>query len=144
MSQHYFKLMSQDQPKNIFSQQGWTIWSMMFVLSVLFVMAYIGMQLVPIYSANSNVKNAMYVSLEDKDLRKMTRVKVVRGMKSQMYLDGSADLFDFKEDLKLSRSKNTFTIEVTYEQEVPLIANLVLVAKFNPKVECELSGRCEK
>ena len=124
-------------------RQGWTMWSMLFVLSVLFVVAYIGMQLVPIYSANSNIKNAMMVSLQDKDLSKITRSKVVKAMESQLYLDGSSSLVDFKNGFKVARARNEFKVEVIYEREVPLVSNLVLVARFHPIATCTLNGRCE-
>lgn len=124
-------------------QGGWTMWSMMFVLSVLFVLAYIGMQLVPIYSSNTNIKNAMRVSLEDKDLSRITRSKVINGMKKQLYLDGASGLIDFKNKFKVARARDEFTVEAEYQREVPLVANLVLVAKFNPKATCTLNGRCE-
>ncbi len=114
------------------------------MMGVVFIAAYILMQLVPIYSGNESVKNAMYVSLEDKNLQRITRARIVQGMQNQLYLDGSSGLFNYKKDLKMTRSRNTFTLEVAYQREVPLVANLVLVAKFNPKVECDLTGRCEK
>jgi len=129
--------------KAIGSQAGWTMWSMLFVMSVLFVAAYIVIQLVPIFSANENVKNAMRQSVEDKDLRKISRNQIIRGMQDQLYLDGSHELLDYKKDLNMARNRNKFLLEVKYEREVPLVANLVLIARFNPKVECELNGRCD-
>jgi len=126
-----------------FKQQGWTMWGMLFVLSVLFVVAFIGMQLVPVYSGNENVKNAMRVSLEDRDLSKITRSAVIKGMNKQLYLDGATGVIDFKKDLKISRSRNKFIVQVSYSREVPIVANISLVAKFNPKAECALNGRCD-
>ena len=124
-------------------QQGWTIWSLLFVLTVMFGLAYVGMQLVPVYSANGNLKNAMRISLENKDLSKISRTQIIRTMKKQMSLDGASDLIDFKKDLKISRARNKFLMEATYQSEVPLVANLSLVAKFKPKAECQLNGRCD-
>ncbi len=129
--------------KAISSQAGWTMWSMLFVMSVLFVVAYVAIQLVPIFSANENVKNAMRQSVEDKDLSKISRNQIIRGMQDQLYLDGSHELLDYKKDLNMARNRNKFLLEVKYEREVPLVANLVLIARFNPKVECELNGRCD-
>lgn len=132
------------QLKSFDAQQGWTMWSMMFVMSVLFTAAYLGMRLVPIYTTSSSIKNAMYISVEDKDLQKISRASVIKSIKAQLYLDANHGLLDYKNDMKMARTKNQFILEASYEQEVPLVANLVLVARFNPKVECELNGRCDR
>ncbi|MBX2848892.1 MAG: DUF4845 domain-containing protein [Acidiferrobacterales bacterium] len=131
-------------PVRYTKQGGWTMWSMMFVLGVLFVVAYLGMQLVPIFSANESVKNAMRISLNDKDLRKITRRDVIAEMQNQLYLDGNDKLIDYKNELKVARTRNQFIVEASYEREVPLVANLFLIARFNPKIECELSGQCDR
>lgn len=129
---------------NIHSQRGWTIWSMMFVMGVLFIAAYIGMNLVPIYSANEAVQSSMYQSVEGKDLSKVTRRQIINDMDKQLYIDGKHGLINYKNQVKMVRTRSKFVLEVTYEREVPLVANLVLMARFNPKVECELTGRCDK
>lgn len=125
------------------SQQGWTIWSMVFVMSVVFVLAYIGMNLVPMFSANQSVEAAMRNSVENKDLRSITRRQVVGEMNKLLYIDNNHELLDYKNDLRVTRAKNKFVIEAEYEREIKLVANLVLVARFNPRVECELTGRCD-
>ena len=129
--------------KNCTRQAGWTMWSMLFVMAVVFIAAYIIIQLVPIYAANENVKNAMFVSLENKNMVSITRGQVIRGMQNQLYLDGTSDLIDFKNDFKMTKSNGKVIASATYQREVPLVANLVLLAKFSPKAECEKNGRCE-
>lgn len=124
-------------------QQGWTIWSMMFVLSVLFVIAYLAMQLVPIYSANGSIKAAMLQSVEGKDLRKVTRRHVIGEMNKHLYIDSNHEILEPNNDIKMARTRSKFVLEANYEREIPLVANLVLIARFNPTVECELTGRCD-
>ncbi len=129
--------------KRIDNQKGWTIWSMLFVMSVIFVLAYVGMQLVPMFTANESVEKAMRGSVENKDLRKMTRRNVIGEMNRQLYVDGNHELIDYKNQLIVKREKGKFLIEANYEREIPMVANIVLVARFNPKVECDLTGRCD-
>lgn len=130
----------QKQFRSIANQQGWTFWSLMFVLGVLFVAAYITMQLIPIYGANNNLKNSMKVSVEDKDLRQITRSQIIKGMQAQLYLDGSSSIIDFKKDLKVTRNKKELVIQANYSRDVPLVMNLRLVADFNPALKCPLAG----
>lgn len=130
--------------KNIKRQGGWTFWSLTFTLGVLAFFSYIGMQLVPIYSANSNIENAMEQSVDGADLRAIGRAQIIRDMNKQLYLDGAHELLNYKEDLDVKRSRDKLTLQITYEQRVPIAGNINLVVSFDPIVECNLSGKCTK
>lgn len=131
--------------KNIKSQAGWTMWSMLFTLSTVGFFSYVGMQLVPVYSSNSNVKNAMKISVRDLDTRRATRTQIIRGIQAQLYLDGGNDLIssiDFKKALKLTRDNKYLTIDMEYDRTVPLFANISIFLEFNPSLKCTFDGDC--
>ncbi len=113
---------------------------MLFVASVVIFAAYIGMQLVPVYSTNNSIQNAMELSIQDQDLRRVTRRQIVQRMSRQFSLDGVRNIIDFKSHLKVSRSRDQFIMETTYEREVPLVHNVYLTIKFNNRVERDLDG----
>ena len=129
---------------NIRRQGGWSFWSMIFTLSVVVFFSYIGMQLVPIYSGNSNIENAMERSVDGSDLRKVGRAQIIKKMNQQLYLDGSHELLDYKTDLVIKRTRSLLTIQTVYDREVPIAANMKLVVSFDNLLECELSGKCIK
>ena len=124
--------------RSIHQQRGWTFWSMMFVMSVVLLAAYIGMQLVPIYASNAAIVKAMEKSLEGENLRTINRSVVVRKMTDQLYLDGTHEILDFKSDMKVRRSRNQLVLETHYQREVPLFMNLSLLARFDNIVERKL------
>jgi hypothetical protein len=128
--------------KNIKHQAGWTMWSMIFTMFVVGFFAYITMQLVPVYSSNSNVKNAMKVSVRDADIRKVTRSRIVKGIKSQLYLDGGSSGINYKESLKITRDRNQLIITIDYERVVPLFADISILVNFRPSLKCSLNGGC--
>ena len=130
-------------PQNFRKQQGWTMWSLAFTLGTIMFFAYVGMQLVPVYSANENVRKAMSNSVQNADLRTITRSKVIRKISDQLYLDGSHELLDYKTDIKMSRNRSTFTLIADYAREIPLFFNLSIKAKFDTTIECDLDGNCE-
>lgn len=132
------------QIQNNKRQGGWTIWSMMFTLSTLGFIAFIAMQLVPVYATNSNVKNAMKTSVRNTDVKKITRGQIIKGMRQQLYLDGGVDDIDYKTDLKVTRDKFKLFITVDYESRVPLFANISILVDFKPTLECSLNGACEE
>ncbi len=136
-------ILRKKHPVNAHIQKGWTFWSLLFTLSVVFIAAYIGMQLVPVYASNQNVVNALEISLDGKNLRTITRNQIIKGVRDQLYIDGTTDLLNFKDDFKVARNRERLVVEATYNREIPLVGNLVLVAKFNPRAECQLNGRCE-
>ena len=127
--------------KQIKQQQGWTFWSLLFVLSVVVFFAYVGMQMVPVYASNENVRNAMQLSLKDIDLTKATRSQIVRKIDAQLYLDGSHKLLDYKTDLKVRRSRKEFVLETVYQREIPLFYNVHLLLKFDNVEKKALSAR---
>lgn len=102
------------------SQSGWTFWSLLFVLSVVLFFSCIIFQLVPVYASNDNVHNAMERSLKDSDLRTINRAAIIRKIDSQLYLDGRHDLIDYRNDIKVKRSRQQIILEASYHREIPL------------------------
>ena len=139
---HQLTFQSRTSLPNYRRQQGWTFWSLLFTASVLIFFGYVGMQLVPVYASNNNIKNAMRVAIEGSDLRKVNRATIIKNMNKQLYLDGSHELLDYKNELKIKRTRNRFTLEADYDQKIPLFYNISIMVDFNPKVDCDLSGRC--
>ena len=126
-------------PTNINKQSGWTFWSLIFTLGVIIFFAFIGIQLVPVYSANENIKNAMERSLDNVNLAQVSRSTIEKNMNNQLYIDGSHRLLNYKTDLDLKRSNRLFTIKTNYQREVPLFFNLTLLVKFDNVIEKDLS-----
>jgi len=130
---------------NIECQGGWTFWSLGFTLLVIGFFAYVGMQLVPIYSTNANLENAMTRSLDSaQNLRNVKRAQIVNQINKQLSLDGSYSEIDLNNNLELKRSRSKLIMQVKYERTVPLFSNISVLASFNPKFECDFNGNCEK
>ena len=82
----------------------------------------------------------MELSVEEMDLRRVTRAQIVRGMQQQLYLDSSHKVLDYKKDLKIQRSRDQLIIETKYQSEVPIFNNISLLFKFDNRVERDLPG----
>lgn len=122
-------------------QGGWTFWSLLFVMAVILFFSYVGMQLVPVYAVNENVKNAMRISIQNSDLRRVTRNELIRKMDAQLYLDGSHQVLNYRTDIKVKRSQSKFIMETNYRREIPLFLNLSLVASFSNVEERDLTEK---
>lgn len=126
--------------KIIGSQQGWTFWTMMLVMAVVMLFAYIGLQLVPVYMANDSIRNAMVVSMERGNPVEINRTVIIRRMKDQLYLDGNHDILNYKTDLKVKRSRTELIVETNYVREIPLFFNISILAKFDNVESRSLKG----
>ena len=129
---------------NISRQAGWTFWSLAFTLGVLSFFAYVGMQLVPIYSNNANIEKAMSQSLEGQNLKTVRRSDILLKMSRQLLLDGSQQAVNFKKELVMQRARSVFILELEYQRTVPLFGNISVLVDFHPRFECNFTGDCEK
>ena len=127
---------------NIKRQGGWTFWSLAFTLSVMAFFGYVGMQLVPVYTVNGNIKNAMLRSVDGVNLAKVSRSEIITKMSRQLMMDSSQQALNYKDDLVIKRTRSSFTLQISYERRIPIVANISIIAEFNPMVECTFSNQC--
>jgi len=124
--------------KKIDQQKGWTLWSLIFVIGVLILFTYVGFQLVPVYTTNSNIQKAMQLSLDNVSSSKVSRAAIIKTIDAQLYLDGTHELLDYKTDLDVKRTQRELIVQVNYERRVELFYNLSLVATFENEVKKDL------
>ncbi len=129
---------------NISRQAGWTFWSLAFTLGVLSFVAYVGMQMVPIYSTNENIENAMQQSLEGQNLKTVRRADILAKMSRQLMLDGAEQAVDFKKELVMQRTRSLFILELEYQRTIPIFGNVSILVNFHPRFECPFNGACDK
>ena len=128
--------------KKINRQGGWTFWSLSLTLAAVMFFAYCIIQLIPVYSANGNIVNSMELSLAEVDLRKVTRRQVVKKIDDQLYLDGSHELLNYKEDIAISRDKEKVVLQANYDRKISMFFNINILVEFTPEVVCTLDGDC--
>jgi len=124
--------------KKFDQQKGWTLWSLIFVIGVLILFTYVGFQLVPVYTTNSNIKKAMQLSVDNVSPAKVSRAAIIKTIDAQLYLDGTHELLDYKKDLDVKRTQRELSVKVNYERRVELFYNLSLVATFENEVKKDL------
>jgi len=120
---------------NINGQRGWTFWSLLFTLAVILFFVYIGMRLVPVYSDNQNIKQAMELSLREVQASNVSRGGIASKIGKQMQLDGISGFLNLREDLKVKRKGNKIILSLQYDREIPLFLNMSLLVKFDNLVE---------
>lgn len=122
--------------KNFQKQGGWTMWTLLVSLGLLVFFGYIIMKLVPAYSENASIKNAMEIAFENSgNPRTMNKNTYIRAFRKQLYVDLVDDRFlDFKNDVSFKRNKNGVTVGVDYEKVLPLFYNINLMLDFSESI----------
>jgi len=82
----------------------------------------------------------MQIALDNVGFQSISRSVVIRTMQKQLYLDGSDEMIDYKDALKIKRDKTGIVMTVNYQREVPIIANVSLVVKFDNELVKKSSG----
>ena len=86
--------------------------------------------------------NAMELSVKDVDLQGVTRREIIRKLDDQLYLDGSHELLNYKEDIAISRNKEKVVLQANYQRKIPMFFNIKILVEFTPEIECTLDGQC--
>ena len=124
--------------RKIEQQKGWTLWSMLFVIGVLVLFAYVAFQLVPVYTTNESIKSAMQHAIDNVPPTQARRSAITEKMRSKLYVDGNHRLIDYKKDVDIKRTQRELIVKVDYESRVPLFYNLSIVASFENEVKRNL------
>jgi hypothetical protein len=108
---------------------------MIFTISVIIFAAFIFMNLLPIYSNHTAVRNAVNDGLDKSNLRAITNIGFLRNLRVQMLMDDADDLTDWGDLVKVQREKNLVTVKFNYQRAVPLFENISLPFKFDDSIQ---------
>jgi len=117
------------------AQRGWTIWSLLFVVVLIVIVALLFMKLMPVYLDNYKLKEAMQSVAEDPRAADWDKAKLIREMNNILYIDYGADIIDLHDALTLEKTDTHSYIKVKYDVTVPLVYNLSALVNFNDQAE---------
>ncbi len=115
-------------------QKGFTLWSFMFTAAVVIFCIYIGALLVPVYSADSAIKNALNASLENVKRENVRKKEIIKAVDKRLYIDGIYEGPDMKKVLFVKKEKAGTTVTIDYKKEVPLFYNIGMYLDFKHEV----------
>ncbi|MBT5558717.1 MAG: DUF4845 domain-containing protein [Proteobacteria bacterium] len=127
--------MNKQKLSSINKQKGISLWAMLFTISVIVFAAFVFMNLLPVYSNHSSVKNAVNDGLDKSNLRAVTAFGLLRNMRPQMLMDDVDDVADWGKSITVKRDKKLVTVNLNYQRVVPLFDNISLLVHFDDSVE---------
>jgi hypothetical protein len=114
-------------------QGGMTAIGFIVIASLVAMIGYGAIRLVPIYLTQMKVVKLMNDLKDEYDGAGPTPAKLMTEIGNRLNID--AVEYPTRKDFLISKSEDGFRVEIDYEDEVPYLANLYLTAKFTNSVE---------
>jgi hypothetical protein len=118
--------------RNLRRQRGITLISLIIVLTVVGIFAYVGMKLFPMYSEYYGVVRALKVVQATPGVAQMTPDRIWQVLSNNLYTNYVESVK--RTNVTITR-KGGYILRVAYEVRAPLIFNLDVVAKFDTSVD---------
>ncbi len=116
-------------------QKGLTLWSFLFVGGVVIFCMYVGALLVPVYTADGAIGDALESSVANVERQNIRKKDIMREIDKRLYVDGIYDVPDLKEAVQIEKLKSGTTVSVIYKKEVPLFYNIGMYLDFKHVIE---------
>jgi len=110
-------------------QRGMSMWSLMFVLTVLGFSVYIGFLLFPPYMADFKVKSTLDQLAKQSDVGSMSRDDIINSLDKRFDIDDIKHI-NLKQDLKVEKRGPNRLIMIDYEVEAQVAGNVSMLLKF--------------
>ena len=115
-------------------QQGMTFIGLLIVLSVLGLIVFGVIQMIPVYLENMKIVQILNQTKDELDGQNATVGNIRSSLEKRANIESLYD-FDPRKDFAIKRSSNGFEVSVDYERRRPYVANVYLLAEFDHKVE---------
>jgi len=120
-------------------QRGMTMWSLMFVLTVLGFAVYLGLLLIPAYMSDYKVKTTLNNLVKQSDIGTMSQEDIYQSLEKRFDIDTITHV-NLKQDLKIEKRGPFRIIRINYETEIPVLGNLYIVLKFRHDKQVKAGG----
>mgnify|MGYP003536296528 FL=1 len=114
-------------------QQGMTAIGFIVIASLVAMIGYGAIRLVPIYLTQKKMVKPLNDRKDEYDGGGPTPTRLKTEIANRLNID--AVDYPKQQDFVITKSEDGFLVEIDYEDQVPYLANLYLTAKFNNSVE---------
>ena len=117
-----------------YQQQGMGLTGWLFVIAIFGFALTISMKTLPLYLDHTTMLGVMTGMAEEKGMASKSSAQLSKILEQRFRVNNILE-FNYKENVTLERSDRSVTVTLRYEERVPLIRNLDLIASFNDSVE---------
>ena len=116
-------------------QQGITAIGFLLIAALVGLVGYGGIRLFPLYMTQLTIRDLMADLKSENDGNGANPVRLMAAIGKR--LDVNSVDYPKRQDFVITKTEDGFRVEVDYEDSVPFIANISLVASFNNSVEIQ-------
>jgi len=118
------------------NQKGLTFISWLIILAIGGFFVMLGLKLTPIYLENQSVKSVVKSLDNDPMIRKTDTRGIRKIIKKRMKINS---IYDFPQDaIKIKKTKSRLNIDITYNREEKIVANVYVLVKFSEKLSVDI------
>lgn len=114
-------------------QQGMTAIGFMLVAALVGLVGYGAIRLIPLYMTQMQISQLMSNLKEESDGNGTNPARLLAAIGKRLDVNGID--YPRRQDFVISKTEEGFRVAVSYEDHVPYIANLSLMASFDNSVE---------
>ncbi len=118
------------KPKN---QSGYSMLSLIIIVVLVVGGLLLTMKLVPLYITDFAVGKALNSLEAEKDLINWKKKDIRETIRKKLSVDYSRSMKD--EEIIITKKKDNLSIDIIYEERIPVVYNLDIIAKFNHHLE---------
>lgn len=121
------------------NQRGMTMWSLLFVLSMIALVVFLVLKLLPVYLADMKVRSALDSVTRQSDAGSMSKGELIEGLAKRFDID-NIEHVDLGKDLTITARGRNRAIRIKYEAVVPMVGNVSALMEFDHQREVRGSG----
>ena len=118
------------------NQKGLTFISWLIILAIGGFFVLLALKLTPIYLENQSVKSVIKSLNNDPLIRKTDSRGIRKIIKKRMKINS---IYDFPKDaIKIKKTKTRLNVDITYNKEEKIVANVYVLVKFSEKLSVDI------
>ncbi|MDQ7050040.1 MAG: DUF4845 domain-containing protein [Enterobacterales bacterium] len=115
-------------------QQGATLWTFLFVLSMFVFIAMLAFKVVPIYTEQTIIRSALQDLVDTPEFNSMSNQNVIRNIRNRLKINNVRGM-DCQAAFKpVTTRSGEKIIKIDYEQRAPIMYNLFAVVHFDEEI----------
>ncbi len=117
-------------------QRGASVWMVILVVGILGFGAVFGLKLIPIYLESFKIDKAMKSVMENNDVVNMSKRAIITAFVTRIDIDSITRITEanFKEYGTITKKGGKVTMDLDYDAEEALVANIFLTVVFSKSV----------
>jgi hypothetical protein len=115
------------------NQQGYSLFSFVFIMTLLFIVISLTIKIAPVYLNHSKVVGMLEQLEQEAHVEKKTETEIKSSLSKRININNIDDVT--QNDISLNRQGNAFKVLINYEVVRQIYGNVSVLIEFNDEIE---------